>query len=80
MAPTSCIQTTPEACSPGNWVLRAKVADWPRMSGKSVIAFRRFVGSKRNEDYELVRKGTRIFTLDTGTDYAKCIYNHTREF
>lgn len=74
------LHAVPEACMPGDFVPLDVVKDWPRMSGKSTIAFRRFVGSARNTDYELVRKGKHIFTLDCGGIYAKCVYNHTREF
>ena len=67
----------PNAAMPGDHVRVEKVADWPRMSEKSAINFRRFTGANK-EAYNLVRKGPRIFAV--GRDLSKCVYNHTREF
>jgi hypothetical protein len=67
----------PEKAMPGDHVKVEKLTGWPRMSVQSAIAFRRFTGAN-HEAYNLVRKGPRIFAC--GTEYAKCVYNHTREF
>lgn len=67
----------PEHAMPGDYVLAGQVKDWPRMSDLSAIRFRRFTGANK-EAYNLVRKGPRIFAV--GGTYAKCVYNHTREF
>lgn len=66
-----------ETAMPGDHVRLEKVKDWPAMDAKSAINFRRFTGANK-EAYNLVRKGPRIFAL--GSEYAKCVYNHTREF
>ncbi len=67
----------PHQAKPGQHVRAAAVAGWPRMSVASAIAFRRFTGAN-HEAYNLVRKGPRIFAV--GAEFAKCVYNHTREF
>lgn len=66
-----------EKAMPGEYVDSKLVKDWPRMSEKSAINFRRFTGANK-EVYNLVRKGPRIFAV--GRDLSKCVYNHTREF
>lgn len=71
------VKRSADECSPGDYVENSLVKDWPRMSDKACIAFRRFTGIGK-EGYNLVRKGPRIFAV--GSDLAKCVYNHTREF
>lgn len=68
----------PEKAKPGDHVQAALVRSWPRMADKQVNAFRRFTGNRDLSVNNLVRKGPRIFSV--GSEYALCVYNHTREF
>lgn len=72
-------RTTPTECMPGDDVHACRVADWPKMSGKSAIAFQRFTGVKRYPG-PLVRKGKHIFAIPERGNLARCVYAHDREF
>jgi hypothetical protein len=72
-------QHFPEACQYRDLVDRAKVADWPHMTGKSVVAFQKFTGYRLRPGCYLVRKGNRIFEVGD-SNLALCVYNNSREF
>lgn len=71
-------RTDPEKCMPGDDVHDALVKDWPEMSNKSAVAFQKFTGVRRYYGV-LVRKGKHIFVRQ-GSDLARCVYAHEREF
>jgi hypothetical protein len=65
-------------CRPGDTTDKVNVQDWPLMSDRSAVAFKRFTGVKI--DYgKLVRKGNLIFEVGLA-DRALCHYNHSRQF
>jgi hypothetical protein len=67
----------PHTATPGQYVKAETVAGWPKMSSVATMAFRRFTGVGI-DGYNLVRSGNRIFAV--GSELAKCMYNHTRQF
>ena len=71
------LKKTIDDCNINEYVPVAIVKDWPPLSAESSTAFRKFTGL-RQDGYNLVRKGNKIFSL--GTDVAKCVYNYTRQF
>lgn len=72
-------QAYPWLCAPGDTVERRHVADWPKMTDKSAVAFRKFTGTRLSPGTYLVRKGNHIFEVGDA-DLALCRYFHSREF
>lgn len=73
------IRDNPDDCTVHEYVPRAKVMHWPKMSDASAVAFKRFVGKHLAVAGDLFRKGPRIFVIGDA-DLAVCVYNHTRQF
>jgi hypothetical protein len=69
----------PEDCKNGDLIHKELVADWPALSDKSAIAFRRWTGVKLHAASRLVRKGKHIFQI-TEAEMARCVYCHDRQF
>lgn len=72
-------QRDPLKCVPGDTVERWHVADWPKMTDKSAVAFRKFTGTRLSPGTYLVRKGNHIFEVGDA-DLALCKYFHSRAF
>lgn len=71
-------QLRPDDCCVGDTVSKTMVQDWPEMTDRSAVAFKRWVGLSRL-DGRLVRRGDRIFEVGD-SDQALCRYNHSRQF
>lgn len=69
----------PEDCKNGDLIAKELVEDWPAMSDRSCIAFRRWTGIKLHVASRLVRKGKHIFQI-TEAERARCVYCHDRQF
>lgn len=71
----------PEECKPGDVVAADLVRNWPRMSDKAAVAFRRWTGNRLRSEHRLVRCNTsgRIFEVGSG-DIARCVWMTDRKF
>lgn len=68
----------PLDCIPGDTTDASGVRDWPKMTNKQAVAFKRWCGLRTVEG-QLVREGNQVFEVGESA-LALCRYNHSRQF